>query len=176
MSKRTGNYVELEELIDEVGLDAARFFFLTRASNTHLNFDLDLAKEKSEKNPVFYVQYAYARICSILRRLKTLGGPTSQQGGRTSFKLLNHPSELVLIKQLIRFPEIIEDTASDYQVHRLCQYAIDLADSFHKFYENCRVISENKELSSLRLGLTMVTQKILKETLDLMGITAPEKM
>ena len=171
MSKRTGNYVELEELIDEVGLDAARFFFLTRASNTHLNFDLDLAKEKSEKNPVYYVQYANARISSILHKAQN-----NFQFPISNFQLLNHNSELALIKQLIRSPEIIEDTASDYQVQRLPQYAIDLADAFHQFYENCRVISENKELSQARLSLILATQSVLKNTLNLMGISSPEKM
>lgn len=169
MSKRAGTYVALEELIDEVGLDVARFFFLIRGYGTHLNFDLSLAKEKSEKNPVYYVQYAYARICSILRKAKI----------RPDIKSLNElkeESELDLIKQLIRFEEIIDDTSKDYQVQRIPQYAIDLAESFHKFYKNCRVLTDDKKLSQARLSLILATQAVLKNTLNIMGISAPEKM
>ncbi len=178
MSKRTGTYITLEELIDEVGLDVARFFFLTRNSGSHLNFDLSLAKEKSQKNPVYYVQYAYARICNILKKSQITNSKlqTNSKFKIQNSKLLNHSSELDLIKQLIRFPEIIEDTAKDYQVQRIPQYAIDLAESFHKFYKNCRVLTEDKELSQARLSLILATQSILKNTLDLMGLSSPEKM
>ena len=175
MSKREGVYVLLDELLDEVGVDATRFFFLTRTYNTHLNFDLDLAKSRSQKNPVFYVQYAHARMQSILAKLKTQNSKlkiTSQ-----NLNLLNHPSELALIKQLIKLPEVVEDTASDYQVQRLPQYAMDLATAFHRFYTDCHVINkDNKHLSQARLALVKATQITLKNTLDLMGITAPNKM
>ena len=180
MSKRTGNFVTIDELIDEVGLDAARFFFLSRAADTHLNFDLALAKEQSEKNPVYYVQYAHTRICGILRKFGKfeIRNPKSlpiRQAGEI-LKLLTHPSESSLIKELIRLPEIIEDTAKDYQVQRLPKYATDLAVVFHQFYRDCRVISENKELTQARLALTLATQIVLKNALGLMGISAPEKM
>jgi len=171
MSKRTGFYVTIDELIGEVGLDVARFFFLARSSDTHLNFDLDLAKQQSEKNPVFYVQYAYARICSILRKIDT-----KYKIQNTKYNLLDHPSELELIKQLIRLPEIVEDTAEDYQVQRLPQYALDVATVFHQFYRDCRVISEEKELTQARLSLVSATGIMLKNILNLMGISAPEKM
>jgi arginyl-tRNA synthetase len=171
MSKRTGNYITLDELFDEVSLDVARFFFLTRSSNTHLNFDLNLAKEQSAKNPVYYVQYAHARICSILKKSKT-----KNTAGKQNVKLLNHQTELNLIKQLIKLPEVIEDTAKDYQVQRLPHYAVELADAFHQFYENCRVITEDKNLSQARLSLVLAVKIILKDTLDLMGISAPAKM
>jgi arginyl-tRNA synthetase len=174
MSKRAGTYVTLNELIDEVGLDVARFFFLMRGAGSHLNFDLDLAKEQSEKNPVYYIQYAYARICSILRKLKTKN--EKRKTTIQNLKLLEHPSELGLIKQLIRFPEIIEDTARDYQVQRLPQYAGDLANTFHQFYRDCRVMSEDKNLTQARLSLILATKQVIKNTLDLMGISAPEKM
>jgi len=170
MSKRAGTYVALEELVDEVGLDVARFFFLIRGYGTHLNFDLTLAKERSDKNPVYYVQYAHARICSILKRIK------NYELRIKNLKLLNHQSELDLIKQLIRFEEIIEDTSKDYQVQRIPQYAIDLAESFHKFYKNCRVLTDDKKLSQARLSLILATRVVLKNTLNLMGISAPEKM
>lgn len=171
MSKRAGTYVTLEELIDEVGLDVARFFFLTRSAGSHLNFDLTLAKEQSEKNPVYYVQYAHARIYSILTKSRV-----KSQKSKVNLKLLDHPSELALIKQLIRFPEIIEDTAKDYQVQRVPQYATDLATEFHKFYRDCKVISGDKELSQARLSLILATQIVFKSTLNLMGISAPSKM
>ena len=173
MSKRAGTYVILEELVDEVGLDAARFFFLIRGSGTHLNFDLKLAKEKSQKNPVYYVQYAYARICSILRKAQI---SKSKCQIKSKIQNLKEPSELALIKQLVRFPEIIEDTSKDYQVQRLPQYAIDLAESFHKFYKDCRVLVDDKKLSQARLSLILATRVVLKNTLNLMGISAPEKM
>ena len=171
MSKRAGTYVTLDELIDEVGLDAARFFFLSRAAESHLNFDLDLAKDHSENNPVYYIQYAYARICSIMRKSKK-----QKSKAKLNFKLLNHPKELALIKQLIKFPEIIEDTTKDYQVQRLPQYSTDLATTFHQFYRDCRVISDDEELTQARLALVSTTKIVLKNTLNLMGISAPEKM
>lgn len=180
MAKRTGTYVTLDELIDEVGLDVARFFFLSRAANTHLNFDMDLAKEQSDKNPVYYIQYAHARICSILEKLNAQGScPAGRQAKfkaeAKNLKPLNHPSELNLVKQLIRLPEIIEDTAKDYQVQKLPQYAVDLATAFHQFYRDCQVINEDKNLENTRLSLICATKIVLKNTLDLMGIQAPEK-
>jgi arginyl-tRNA synthetase len=172
MGKRTGTYVTLDELMDEVGLDVARFFFLARSPDTHLNFDLDLAREQSEKNPVYYVQYAHARICSILKKLKAK--VVKAATGR--YNLLEHPSELDLIKQLIVFPEIVEDTAKDYQVQRLPQYAVGIAAAFHRFYRDCRVMNENKDLQRARLSLVLAAKIVLKNTLSLMGVSAPEKM
>jgi len=174
MAKRTGTYVTLDELIDEVGLDVTRFFFLARGADTHLNFDLALAKKQSEDNPVYYIQYAYARICSILRKSKMI--EVRPQSNLIDYKLLCHPAELKLIKQLIRLPEIIEDITKDYQVQRLPQYATDLATAFHQFYRDCQVLSENIHLAQARLSLVSATQIVLKNTLSLMGISAPEKM
>jgi len=170
MSKRTGIYVTIDELIDEVGLDIVRFFFLQRSLNTHFNFDMDLAREKSEKNPVFKVQYAYARINSIFAKSK------AKNPKLENLELLKELCELDLMKKIIRFPEIIEDTARDYQLQRLPNYALELAESFHKFYEECRVISEDRDLTNARLSLILATKIVLKNTLDLMGINAPEKM
>lgn len=171
MSKRLGTFITMDELLDMIGIDAARFFFLQKSADAHLNFDLELAKEQSEKNPVYYIQYANARIHSILARLKI-----KYQKSKVDFKLLSHPSELELIKQLIRFPEIIEDTAKDYQVQRIPQYALDLATAFHRFYRDCRVLSEDKKLTQARISLVLATKIVLKNTLDLMGISAPKKM
>jgi len=175
MSKRAGTFVTLDELVDRVGLDVARFFFLERSFGNHLKFNMDLAIEKSERNPVFYVQYAYARICSILRKSKKNVSFKSRTK-KSQVKLLNHPSELMLIKQLLRFPEIIEDIAKDYHVHRLPQYAIELATYFHRFYRDCRVLADDKELLRARLFLVLAVKYVLKNTLNLMGISAPEKM
>jgi len=180
MEKRAGLYVEMDELLDKVGQDAVRFFFLQKSADTHLNFDMALAKEQSSKNPVYYVQYAHARICSILRQntgtvplIQSLKARTVSEGQ----SLINHPAELALIRQLIKFPEIIEETASDYQVQRLPYYSLELANYFHKFYEQCRVLDEkNKESSQARIILVKATQIVLKNTLELMGISAPKKM
>ncbi len=170
MSKRSGNYVLMDELLEKAGQDAVRFFFLEKSSNTHLTFDIDLAQEQSAKNPVFYVQYAHARISGILKKVE-------QEFDLKKINLLTHPAELSLIKELIKFPEIIEDTAKDYQVQRLPYYTLDLASQFHKFYENCRVIDkENQELTQARLSLVKASQIVLKNSLDLMGISAPQKM
>lgn len=169
MSKRAGTYVTIDELIDEVGLDVARFFFLMRGSGSHLNFDLELAKEKSEKNPVYYVQYAHARISSILKK-------PNISFKKADLSLLKRQEELDLIKKVIRFPEVIKDTACDYQVQRLTQYVRDLADLFHKFYEKHQVLGEDKELTKARLCLISITKHTLSEALGVMGISAPEKM
>ncbi len=168
MSKRSGNYVYMDELLEKAGVDATRFFFLQKSANTHLNFDINLAQEQSNKNPIYYVQYAHARICSILRKAK------EEKKGNLS--KLTHESELNLIKELIKFPEIVEDTAKDYQTQRLPYYSMELAHRFHKFYENCRVMDEDKEVTRSRISLIKATKIILKNTLDLMGISAPKKM
>lgn len=170
MSKRRGMYISMDELLNEVPLDVIRFFFLQKSADTHLNFDISLAKEQSEKNPVYYVQYAHARIFSILKKVKKLELKINNLGP------LKHPSELALIKQLIRFPEIVTETSKDYQVQRLPQYAVELATIFHQFYRDCRVITEDKDLTQARLALISTTKIILRNTLDLMGISAPEKM
>jgi len=176
MSKRKGDYVTLEELINEVGLDVARFFFLMYSTDRHMNFNLSLAKEKSEKNPVFYIQYAYARINSILKKCKMQNAKCKIITQNAKLNLLNHSSELALIKELIRLPEAVEDTAKDYQVQRLSHYTMDIATAFHRFYTDCRVLGEEKDLEQARLALVLVTKIVLKNILDLMGITAPEKM
>jgi len=191
MSKRAGVYVLMDELVDKVGSDAARWFFLQKSPETHLNFDIDLAKEQSSKNPVYYVQYAHARICSVLRKAGNvilspfaslrINSAKDLSKDSSGFALrmtnLNHPAELSLIRQLTKFPEIIEDTAGDYQVQRLPQYSLELANTFHKFYENCRVIDDSdKKKTASRLSLAKAVQIVLASTLKLMGISAPDKM
>ena len=175
MSKRAGNVVYINELIDKVGLDATRFFFLMYAPDTHMNFDLALAKERSQKNPVYYVQYACARISSILA--KNQKSKIKNQNFRTDLSLLNHKKELNLIRELNKFSDLISEIAQSYDVHKLPHYAVRLADKFHDFYESCRVIdAENPELTRARLMLINAVRIVLAETLRLMGVNAPEKM
>lgn len=175
MSKRKGVFVTCKELIDEVGLDSARFFFLTKSANTHLAFDLENAKKKAKENPIFYIQYANARICSIFRKINSEAKNRIEKGVK-NLNLLCHPKELALIKHLLKFPEIIEECSKDFQVHKLSEYAFELADKFHKFYESCKVISKDDDLTQARLALLSATKIVLENTLNLMGISAPSKM
>ncbi len=173
MSKRAGNVVGIDELIETVGHDVARFFFVMYSPDTHMNFDLGLAEERSEKNPVFYVQYAYARLSSILRKAEESNLKPSVE----ALNLLVHPKEKLLMRELMAFPELIERMASERTIHALPQYAIRLADRLHSFYADCQVIDEaNKELSGARLSLIQATKIVMQETLRLIGVSAPEKM
>lgn len=178
MSKRAGNVVYIDDLIDEVGQDVARFFFLMYSPDTHMNFDLGLAKERSEKNPVYYVQYAHARIASILRKAQNTGISNLQFPiSNEILKLLTHEKELSLMKELNKFPELVEEIAESYAVHKLPQYAIKLADKFHSFYNDCRVIDEgNPELSGARQELINAVKIVLAEVLGLIGVNAPDRM
>lgn len=173
MSKRAGNVVGIDELIETVGHDVARFFFLMYSPDTHMNFDLGLAEERSEKNPVYYVQYAFARLSSILRKAED----ESLKPADEYLHLLTHPKEKLLMRELFAFPELIERMASEKTVHALPQYAIRLADRFHSFYADCQVIdTEKQELSRARLSLVHAAKIVLGEALRLIGVSAPEKM
>ncbi len=176
MSKRSGTFVTAKEVLDEIGKDALRFFTLMHDANSPIDFDLDLAREKSPKNPVYYVQYAHARICSILTKAKRLTTNAEDKLSTVNCELLTSSYELDLIKQITRLPELVEDIAKNFAVHRLTAYAVDLADSFHKFYENCPVLSEKEDLKQTRLGLILATKTALLNTLNLLGISAPQKM
>jgi arginyl-tRNA synthetase len=172
MSKRAGTYVTLDELLDAVGKDVARFFFLMYAPDSHIDFNLDLARERSNKNPVFYVQYAHARMSNILEK----AGDQKPEAG-ADFSLLTSKEELRLIKHLAGLPELVEEISLSYQVQRLTIYAITLADLFHKFYETHRVLNaENEQVSAARLALVEAAKNILAQTLKLMGISAPQRM
>jgi arginyl-tRNA synthetase len=177
MSKRAGNVVYIDDLIEEVGHDVARFFFLMYSPDTHMNFDLGLAKEQSQKNPVFYVQYAHARICSILQKSLSANNKQESASNDINLSLLSHEKELDLIKELNKFPELIEEISESYEAHRLPHYALKLADKFHSFYDACRVIDEeNPELSKARLSLVNSARIVLAETLRLIGVSAPKSM
>jgi len=172
VSKRSGDIVTLRELIEEVGTDVCRFFFLSRSSDSQMDFDLELAKKQSADNPVYYVQYAHARIASILRLAQERG--INYENGDTS--LLKKDVELALIRKMLLLPEIIEIIASTREPHHLTYYAQDLATVFHSFYKQCRVVSKNEELTKARLKLVKATKTVLSKTLHLMGMNAPEKM
>ncbi|MBU1037056.1 arginine--tRNA ligase [Patescibacteria group bacterium] len=171
MSKRTGSYITMSELIETVGHDVARFFFLMYSPNSHIDFDMDLALEKSEKNPVYYVQYAFARLSSILNQPQV----TSHFKKSPAALDYNQTEEYTLIKEVIKWPEILEEAASLYQVQLLPAYAISLADRFHQFYNNCRVIN-NDAINVSRVELVKLMRKIFLEVLSTIGVSAPEKM
>ena len=174
-SKRTGDFVTLRELTDEVGADACRYFFLARTPSTQMEFDLELAKEESSENPVYYVQYAHARNAGILALARTRNIDWSS--GDVS--LLSHPSELSLIRTMIRFPELVEHMARTLEPHQLPHYTMELATAFHWFYENCRVISareEDNDLTLARLKLVESAQIVFRRALEMMGMNAPERM
>ena len=174
-SKRAGEFVTLSELAEEVGIDACRYFFLARSPATHMEFDLELAKRESADNPVYYVQYAHARNSGILSLARSRGIDWSL-GDVT---LLNHPSELSLIRAMLRFPELVAHMARTLEPHHLPHYTMELATAFHWFYENCRVISSNPEdqdLSLARLKLVESAQIVFRRSLELMGMNAPERM
>ncbi|MCL6096349.1 MAG: arginine--tRNA ligase [Patescibacteria group bacterium] len=177
MSKRAGNFVTAREVLDEVGKDAFRFFLLRSAPETHMDFDLDLAKKQASENPVFYVQYAYTRICSIFTKVKNQKSKVkSNDFGSADVSLLTEAEEVALIRHLLKFPELIEEVSRTFGVHAFTTYAMELATFFHKFYEAHRVISENDKQTNARLALLKTTQITLKNTLGLLGVSAPEKM
>ncbi|MDI3310342.1 MAG: arginine--tRNA ligase [Thermoanaerobacterium sp.] len=175
MSKRTGKMVTLRDLIDEVGKDAARFFFNMRSADSAVDFDMDLAKEQSNENPVFYVQYAHARICSILRQLKEDGIDTDNLK-EVNLKLLSEDTEISLIKKLAYLPEEITIAANTMAPHRITRYILDVASLFHTFYNSCRVRGVDEELMKARIVLIDATRIVIKNVLDMLKITAPEKM
>jgi arginyl-tRNA synthetase len=174
MSKRTGEFVTLRELLDEVGPDPIRFMLLTCTVDATIDFDLDLAVEQSEKNPVYYVQYAHARIASVLRYAADLGWDLDAPG---NVSLLTHESELALIRKMLELPEVVAQAATQMAPHHLTFYAQDLAATFHAFYRDCRVVdSEAPEQTQARLMLVQVARLTLARALELLGVTAPERM
>ncbi|MFQ6122828.1 MAG: arginine--tRNA ligase [Dehalococcoidales bacterium] len=172
VSKRTGDIVTLRELVEEVGSDVCRFFFLSRSADSQMDFDLELAKKQSADNPVYYVQYAHARIASILRLARQKG----IDYGDGDVSLLTTEPELTLIRKMLLLPEIVELIANTLEPHHLTYYAQDLATVFHSFYKQCRVVSQNEALTKARLKLVEAAKTVLSRTLHLMGMTAPERM
>jgi arginyl-tRNA synthetase len=175
MSKRTGQSVTLNELIEEVGTDAARFFFVMRSIDSQLDFDMTLATEKSNENPVYYIQYAHARICSIMRQLEEAGIAVAPCSA-LKLNTLVEPEELELIKKLGEYPEMLRRSARDRAVHNVAHYVHDLAGMFHSFYNQCRILGVDPELQQARIALVQAVGHVIKHALAILGVSAPEHM
>ena len=173
LSKRTGETVTLRELMEEVGVDAARYFFLMRSLDSQLDFDLDLAKKKSNENPVYYIQYAHARISSIFRQADEAG--IAVRDG-VELELLTDETEIALIKKLAAYPEEIARAAADFAPQRIARYSHELAGAFHSFYNKCRIVGQETALASARLALVLATGRVIRHSLWVLGVSAPEKM
>ena len=177
MSTRSGEFITLSEVVGEVGRDAARYFFLTRRSDSHLEFDLELAKAQSNDNPVYYAQYAHARICSILRKAVEAGFAVEKEGLLSaSGAQLTEAEELDLIKKLDSFTVTLESAARTLEPHRLTYYLDELAAMLHSYYNRCRVIVEDHDLSRDRLMLVVAIRQVINICLNLLGVSAPERM
>ncbi|MDP6936998.1 MAG: arginine--tRNA ligase [Candidatus Marinimicrobia bacterium] len=173
MSTRKANFITLDELIDEVGADVVRYFFIMRGNNSHLNFDLKLAKDESDENPVFYLQYAHARLCNILKHAEGLGHPFNSKADTS---LLNNPLEVKLIKNLLEFPNVVKKGHETLEPQTIANYLQQIAALFHKYYANERVVTEDTILTSARLVLVKATQIVMKNGLTILGVTAPKRM
>lgn len=175
MSTRQGEFVELKELIREVGVDAVRFIFLSRSADAPLDFDVELAKKQSQDNPVYYVQYAHARICSLFEKARQQG-IDKINWKRVDFNLLKSEEELQLMKRIEEFREVVELASQFYAPHKITHFLIELAKDFHEYYTKYRILNENKDLSLARLGLCLGCKIVIKNGLDLLGVSSPEKM
>jgi arginyl-tRNA synthetase len=175
MSTRSGEFETLIDVVNEVGVDAARYFFLMRSSDTHLDFDLELAKKETPDNPVFYIQYAHARICSIFRSAEEKG-VTWNGSAEVDLSPLNEEEEFAIIQAILAFPEIVEKSARALEVHRISHYLLDLVSRFHGYYSRHRVISDDKSLTQARLFLLDALRITIRNGFELMGISSPEKM
>ena len=177
MSKRAGEFVTLDDLVDDIGVDAARWFLLARSHDTTIDLDLDLARSQSNENPVYYVQYAHARIASVLRKAgdervaQALAGARRRSGAPACT-----PSERALIRRLLDFPEEVREAADRRAPHRIAAYALEVAQLFSAFYRDCQVVGAPDDEELLRLRLSVATRSVLARSLDLLGIAAPEEM
>ncbi len=175
MSKRTGQSVTLNELIEEVGTDAARFFFTMRSIDSQLDFDMTLATEKTNENPVYYIQYAHARICSIMRQLAE-AGISECSAGELKLASLTEPEELALIKKLGEYPEMLQRAARDRAVHNVAHYVHELAGLFHSFYNQCRILGVDSDVQQARIALVKAVGHVIRHALGILGVSAPERM
>ena len=173
LSKRTGETVTLRELMEEVGVDAARYFFLMRSLDSQLDFDLDLATKKSNENPVYYIQYAHARISSIFRQADEAG--IAVRDG-AELELLTDETEIALIKKIAAYPEEIARAAAEFAPQRIARYSHELAGAFHSFYNKCRIVGQEPPLASARLALVLAAGRVIRHSLGVLGVSAPEKM
>jgi arginyl-tRNA synthetase len=172
MSKRAGEFITLRDLMDDVGADCAKFFFLMRGTNTHLDFDLDLARRQNDENPAYYVQYAHARIASILRYAAERG----LDPAREPVKPWSHPQEIALVRMLATFPEVVRGAAFAREPQRIPSFLMETAAQFHRFYHECRVVGDDAHVSRARLQLVDATRIVVRNGLGLMGVSAPERM
>ncbi len=173
IGKRRGNVITLDELMEEVGVDAVRFFYLLRATESPFDFDTDLATKAGEENPVYYVQYAHARICSIFKQIPDFSQKDIMKG---DVSLLTHASELELIKKMLEFEEIIEYIAKTMEPHHLTRYVLDLATAFHSFYHQCRVVTDSEAMTAARIKLVFAAKLVFSQVLSLLGVSAPKQM
>ena len=176
MSTRGGEFETLRNLRDEVGVDAARFFYVSRAGEQHLDFDLDLAKKQSNDNPVYYVQYAHARIASLFEKMRARGIDFSPDEGKEHAGLLEHPREIDLMLALARLPETVEQSALQRAPQVMAHYLIGLAQAFHGWYNHCKVLDVDSDLRCARLLLAQASGQVLRNGLGLLGVTAPRSM
>lgn len=175
LSKRSGKAITLSTLLDEIPIDAARFFFNLREPNSHFDFDLDLAVSQTSQNPVYYVQYAHARICSVLKKMNEEGiGVKSLD--KAALSVLTAPEEQEMIKLLATLPNVINEAAKAYDPAKVTKYVIDLATMYHKFYNNCRIMGEDESVMQARLSLSLAVKQVIKNILDMLKITCPESM
>jgi arginyl-tRNA synthetase len=174
MSKRAGHIVSLDDILDEVGVDAARFFFVLPAPESPLTFDLKLAKEASNENPVYYVQYGHARIASVFRNAEATDVEAARAG--RSLASLTHSAELALARRIAELPRLARNVVDQLAPHRLTRYARDVASDFHQFYTECKILTEDRTERIARLSLCIATQTVLARVLSLIGVSAPESM
>ena len=175
MSKRAGEFISLDELLSEIGPDAARWFFGSRAASSGIDFDIELAKSQSSENPVYYVQYGHARIASILRKAEARG-VSRKPIADVDLSLLTHESELALLRAIAEIPAKVTAAAEHRAPHRLTHMSQDLAARFHRFYTDCRVMSDDEALTQARLWLATGTKQVISNLLGLLGVSAPEMM
>jgi len=176
MSTRSGEFVTLRELCQEVGTDAARFFYCLRRCEQHLDFDLELAKSQSNDNPVYYIQYAHARVCSVMRQCKEQGYPWQPGAGRDHLGRLREAHEVALMKQLMHYPEVVETAAFNREPHLLPHYLRGLANDFHTYYNAVPFLVEDEACRNARLDLIHATRQVIRNGLALLGVSAPESM
>jgi arginyl-tRNA synthetase len=176
MSTRSGSFVTLRELREEVGNDAARFFYVMRKCEQHMDFDLDLAKSQSNDNPMFYIQYAHARVCSVMRQMAEKGLTYDQGAGRKNLALLGEAHEQDLLRSVSRYPEVVEAAALNHEPHQLAHYLRELANDFHTYYNAHQFLVDEAGLRDARLTLIQAARQVLGNGLALLGVSAPESM
>jgi arginyl-tRNA synthetase len=176
MSTRSGSFVTLRELREEVGKDASRFFYVTRKSEQHMDFDLELAKTESKDNPVYYIQYAHARICTLINRLAKENMAWDSAMGLKQLEKLKEAAEITLMQQIALYPEVLANAASNHEPHQIAHYLKDLAGNFHSYYNAHRMVIDDVPLRNARMCLCMAARQVMANGLDLLGVDAPEHM